>query len=147
MIARLPKPMRQFPPIHVSLTLGVLTLSAQAQTAALPQISRETYARAEALDRRSAAAKVRNVLVVPHWIGTSDEFWYRRETASGHEFVVVHAANGGSRPAFDHAAVAKALASIAGRPVSPQRLPFDAFAFVGGREAIRIEVDARTYDC
>jgi dipeptidyl-peptidase 4 len=139
--------MRLFRPIRVLLVLGALTRGTDAATAAPPQVSRETYARAEALDRGSAAAKVRNVLVVPHWIGTSDEFWYRRETASGHEFVVVDAANGGSRPAFDHAAVAKALASIVGKPVSPQRLPFDVFAFVGGREAIRIEVDARTYDC
>ena len=36
------------------------------------------YARAEALDKPSVRELVWNELVVPHWLGGGDEFWYRK---------------------------------------------------------------------
>src|SRR4051794_7539742 len=36
------------------------------------------YARAEALMGPNLEPKVRNVFVVPHWLGGSDTFWYER---------------------------------------------------------------------
>ncbi len=72
-------------------------------------------------DRRARAARfttpglramVRNPMLRPHWIGTGDRFWYRRETPEGIVFTVVDAATGAQSPAFDHAAVTAALGTI-----------------------------------
>jgi hypothetical protein len=43
-------------------------------------VTRADYARAESLDRRSLAEKLKNGYVVPRWIGGTDEFCCRRET-------------------------------------------------------------------
>jgi hypothetical protein len=53
--------------------LASASLSAQDAPGEVLRIS--SYARAEALDRPSAKALVKNLAVVPHWIGASDDFW------------------------------------------------------------------------
>ncbi len=57
------------------------------------------YARAEALSGIQGWQKVRNAMVEPRWIGERDEFWYRRDTTEGSNFVLVDAATGKKRPA------------------------------------------------
>jgi dipeptidyl-peptidase 4 len=56
---------------------------------------------------------VRNETVTPHWIGFTGRFWYQREGDDGPEFVVV-TATGAKSAAFDHGAVAQALAAALG---------------------------------
>jgi dipeptidyl-peptidase 4 len=58
---------------------------------------------------------VRNETVKPHWIGSSGTFWYQRDGGDGPEFVLV-TASGARSPAFNHGAVAQALAAALGRP-------------------------------
>lgn len=49
----------------------------------------ERYTRAAALAPEKLAALMRNRRVDPVWTGDGDNFWYRRETADGEEFVLV----------------------------------------------------------
>ena len=49
----------------------------------------------------SPSALVRNPFVRPTWIGSTDSFWYRRDSDKGHDFRIVDVATGQSRAAFD----------------------------------------------
>jgi dipeptidyl-peptidase-4 len=112
------------------------------------QVSRDTYARAEALLPDRVDALVLNEQVTVHWLGSRDEFWYRRETATGHEFVIVDAPSGRKRPAFDHRALAKALTAATGTSVDAARLPFDAFEPVGaGLKQLGLNIAGKSYVC
>ncbi len=89
----------------------------------------EDYARADALRDRFGGKVIRD-RVVPHWLGGNDRFWYRVDLADrAREFVVIEAAQGVRRPAFDHGKLAGALAKTLGSAVDPARLPFDAIEF------------------
>ena len=56
---------------------------------------------------------VTNGAVRANWL-PDDRFWYRNQTATGSEFILVDAARGTKAPAFNHAAVAAALTHRAG---------------------------------
>jgi dipeptidyl-peptidase 4 len=115
------------------------------------QFTKEEYLRANQMRAGILLAKLKNGFVVPHWIGQRDEFWYKRETSKGHEFVVVEAATGHARPAFDHQALAEALAKVTGAPVVADKLPFESFTFNADLSSIHISVadkeEAKEYDC
>jgi dienelactone hydrolase len=101
----------------------------------------------ERLMPRTLLPKVRNGFVFPHWIGQSDDFWYRREVAGGAVFLVVDAATGRSRPAFDHQQMAEAVAKATGATAAAEHLPFDAFEFSPDRSSIHMIVKDKQYDC
>ena len=85
------------------------------------------YERAEKL-REGTLNKVFRDRIAPHWFSGNDRFWYRLDLPGGaREFLVVVAAKGEKRPAFDHAVLAAALTAVdPARPVSADRLPIDA---------------------
>lgn len=69
---------------------------------------------------------VQNDMLAPHWIDESDYFWYERATKMsdgdsitiGKEYRLVNAKAASNEPAFDHDALAKALASASGKEVA-----------------------------
>ncbi len=71
----------------------------------------ERYRRAESLLQWRQRKMVLNADVLPRWIGSSDRFWYVRETPAGHEIRVVDASSGDNRPAFDHQVFVHALSA------------------------------------
>lgn len=89
------------------------------------------YARAEKLTYPGIIGLVKNNLVAVNWIGSSDRFWYLRQTAAGSEFVVIDAATGARAPAFDAVRVAAALARITGTQVTASALPFTTITLEG----------------
>ena len=106
------------------------------------------YARAEALLGANLEAKVRNVFVVPHWLGNgTDEFWYRRELADGCEFVVVNAADGRRRPAFDHDQVARSVAAISGHAADAKHLPIEAITQASDAPIAHLTIGAQRFCC
>lgn len=115
------------------------------------QFTQEDYDRAYQMRATPLLAKLRNWFVVPHWIGRSDEFWYRRDTKNGFEFIVVDAATGRSQPAFNHEALAEALSRATGAQASAAKLPFDTFTFNEDRSSIHLSVAGKNevadYDC
>lgn len=56
--------------------------------------------RASEFESARLMSLVRNLCPSLHWIGDSDRFWVRNETAEGTRFVVVDAASGRQTPAF-----------------------------------------------
>jgi dipeptidyl-peptidase 4 len=145
-------------PCSLSLTallFFVSTASAQNTTATAPaqtgtnttQLSAADYARSESMRPPHLLKKLKNGFVLPHWIGQTDDFWYRRDTAQGHEFDIVHAANGQTEPAFDHQEMAAAFSKASGMNVAPEQLPFEEMAFNSDRSSIHVTANDREYDC
>ena len=136
----------------LSLAMALASpLFANAQTHHSPDgagLTRDDQARMEKLMPRTLLPKVRNAFIAPHWIGQSDEFWYRRQLAGGGAtFLIVNAATGRNRPAFDHQLMADAVTKAAGVNATAERLPFDDFEFIHDRSSIHIVVKDKQYDC
>jgi len=122
-------------------------VGAQTHDSSVPVVTAEDYARAEQWLVGNVSKKVKNVFVVPHWIGDTDTFWYLRQTTEGHEFLVVDAATGARRPAFDHPAMAAALSALGVEDADAAELPFEAIEFSEDRSEVRFSAGGATYSC
>ena len=91
---------------------------------AFASIEDDDIARAEEFLPAKIIPALYNISVDPNWIDGTDSFWYLRTGRDGKEFVLVDAKNGTKQPAFDHAALAEALADASGSEVDPSELPF-----------------------
>lgn len=80
-------------------------------------LTAELRARAERFLAPNVRAKLFNPQVRPHWIGDTDTFWYRHESASGTTIMLVDAATGTQTPADFSPPAAKVPAS--GETLSP----------------------------
>jgi len=89
----------------------------------------------------------RDIAFPAEWDEDGRRFHYRKTVAGGFAFVDVDAKTRGKRPAFDAAALAKALGKLLGTPVDPLRLPFEHFAFVDKRSAIVAMIDYAPVRC
>lgn len=131
-----------------SLRLAAMAMLAfAAATQPAEQMPASVYARAEALLGPNLVSRVRNGFTTPHWFGTADEFWYRRELPNGYDFVRVSAATGRKRAAFDHAAVARALSATRSESVDGMHLPFERFDYMKGGAGIIFTVNDQSYEC
>jgi dipeptidyl aminopeptidase/acylaminoacyl peptidase len=83
----------------------------------------------------------------PVWIADSARFYYRRSVTGGHEFVLVDAASGEKRPAFDHERLAVSLSKLLDGKWSGQTLPFTTFRFVEAERSIEMQVDQTRVRC
>ncbi len=120
------------------------TATAAAQSL---QATPEDYAHAAKFDRGPLLIRLKNGLVIPHWIGTSDDFWYKNGSLISYDFTVVQASTGEKKPAFDRATLAKALADASGEKISAERLPFDSFTYTDKRDAIHFTYKFDEYQC
>ncbi|RJO71448.1 S9 family peptidase [Nocardia panacis] len=94
------------------------------------ELPAEAYARAERLLLHNRPRLALRAKIKPRWIGDTDTFWYRVETARGGEFVLVDVAARTRVPAFDHERLAAALAAASTQPVEPYALPLREIEFV-----------------
>jgi dipeptidyl-peptidase-4 len=133
-----------------SLALGLLcsgTAAVASPAVAAQGPTAADYAAANQLLPGNLQDLVKNASVQPHWIGESGRFWYRRDGASGPELLLV-SPQGKKSPAFDHAAVGRALAALtggtagAGLPESLKNaaLSADLLHLTGA-------IDTKTIDC
>ena len=82
------------------------------------------YEKAKTIMQGAMPARVvKNDAVFSHWIENSHCFWYVRETHNGKQYRLVDAETGNNALAFDHEALANALAKNTGQVVDPQDLP------------------------
>jgi dipeptidyl-peptidase 4 len=101
----------------------------EALTEQTPCAMTEKYRRTEAIMQGLGTHKlVQNSKLYPYWIDDSDYFWYERTLRlasgeAGKEYRLVNARDGSNIPAFDHAALARALAKSTGESVSVDALP------------------------
>lgn len=132
----------------LSLTTGALiaamTLPGTAQSRAA--ISAADYERAERYLGYNTNPLVSNGPVQANWL-PNDRFWYRTVTAAGSEFVLVDAARATKAPAFNHAAVAAALSTAMGKPVSATRLPFTQMTVAADGLSFAFDSDTRRWTC
>jgi dipeptidyl aminopeptidase/acylaminoacyl peptidase len=98
---------------------------------------RSDYEAAARLMPARLNAAIRNAHPAPRWIGASNWAWYRNETATGADYVLLDAATGRRQPAFDQAAVAAALARD-GEPVAAGTLPILDLIFSEDRATVSI---------
>jgi dipeptidyl aminopeptidase/acylaminoacyl peptidase len=110
--------------------LSAAVLSNFAIAAALAQGTLADYERGQSL-RTKAQGLVVNEPRTPTWIGESDHFWYARGVKGGSEFVLVDAAIGTKKPAFDQEKLASAINTATGGHYTALALPFAAAP--GGR--------------
>ena len=89
------------------------------------------YERAAAAQAHLEDRWMLNQAVHPRWLDGST-FWYERETPEGKEYTLVDARLGEKRPAFDHGALAAALAEETGQEMDASALPI-----VGRRDRTR----------
>jgi dipeptidyl aminopeptidase/acylaminoacyl peptidase len=81
------------------------------------------YERAQKL-QTSTRGLVVNVPGTPNWIGESSHFWYTRSVKGGTEFMLVDAAAGTKKLAFDHDKLATAINGASGGHYTGLALPF-----------------------
>ena len=68
---------------------------------------------------------IKNDVILPHWIGTSECFWYVRSGDKGKEFCLVNAKDATKGLAFDHAILATQLSAVTGQKVDSHNLPLN----------------------
>lgn len=87
------------------------------------------------------------------WL-SGDRFWYKSTSSNGSEFMIVDAATGHGKTAFDHAALAAALSTATGGHYDALHLPSRVMGFSEDGQMIsfairgkRWECDLQTYQC
>ncbi len=118
----------------------------------------QRYARAERLLPVNAPKLTSDLLIKPRWIEGSDRFWYRWQSLSGVEFILVDPATGERKAAFDHERLAAVLSQATGRPCHSGQLPFGEIEFANNGQSVVFDIDVAgasgrwscelsTYDC
>ncbi len=82
------------------------------------------YQQAQVLSQGQLTTNIiKNDVILPHWIGTSECFWYVRSGDKGKEFCLVNAKDATKGLAFDHAILATQLSAVTGQKVDSNDLP------------------------
>ncbi len=120
------------------------TVPGSAQSRATVTVA--DYERAEKFLNYNTNPLVTNGAVNATWMA-GDRFWYRNQTATGSEFILVDAGKATRARAFDHAAVAASLTKAMGKPVSAERLPFTQITFAADLQSFWFESDLKRWTC
>ncbi|WP_447759574.1 DPP IV N-terminal domain-containing protein [Sphingopyxis panaciterrae] len=105
--------------------VGASPAFAQAETGNAPaveQVPAAAYAHGDALLRPHIGKLIPGMSVKPQWVGETSRFWFEKQTQGGRDYVLVDAADGATRPLFDHEALVEALARATGKPVARKDL-------------------------
>lgn len=111
------------------------------------RLTSEDYARAERLLPWNVAKLAFNLKIEPHWVDKGSLFWYRSETPSAKEFVLIDPERNLVRPAFDQVKLAAALSLAASKTYEAVKLPFEQFDFVEHRQAIQFDAENMHWTC
>jgi dipeptidyl-peptidase-4 len=112
---------------------------------ALPQrLTTGDYAHAEKFMGYNTTPLVYGGAVRPTWLDNGT-FWYRTTTPDGPEFILVDPEKGTRAPAFDHAKLAQALSSAAGKSYDAKHLPFNEIELTAG--TVAFDADNQHWSC
>lgn len=131
-------------PWLIAIAFACAVVPGAAQTRTIVTVA--DYERAEKFLNYNTNPLVANGAVRANWL-PGDRFWYRNQTATGHEFILVDAAKATRAPAFDHAAVATALTTVMGKPVTASRFPFQQITFAADGQAFWFDSDSKRWTC
>ena len=140
---RTPGTFRLSPGLVPLLLCAAVLVPAQSATA---QGTLEDYRRAASLEDRYAGL-VTNVVEDAWWDEAFEGFVLRRSVEGGIEFLTLDPESGAESPAFDHGAVAGALAELLDESVDPANLPFSRVRFGEDDEGIRVSVGGDPVRC
>ena len=101
-----------------------MTIKSSQTSSARNEVSMR-YQRAKNLLQGFSKSIVPNPLVLPVWVNGTNIFWYERQLADGREFRLVNAKEASNELAFNHEALATALAKASGENVSANNLPIN----------------------
>lgn len=132
--------------MNTGSALAVLALALCSAASARTE-TREAYQRAQRYIGWNNGRNVFNREVEHHWIGKSDRLWYRRGSPEGSEFIIVDAKRGTKSQAFDHQAMARALASALGRAVDARALPIEDLSYESARAVPDVLVAGQLWGC
>ncbi len=131
-------------PISLALALSVVV-------AGPPTVHAQTvdYSRAERFLTWNTERLIAGAAVAPNWMeaGDADRFWYRNNTGSGHEFILVNPAAGTRAPLFDHYRLSAAMSLANDTSYLPERLPFSTFSFGGSEGEIEFAASNKRFVC
>src|SRR6266508_479719 len=82
-----------------------------------------------------------DVNLTPHWLETSDRFWYRYETREGKRYYIVDPQKKTKAALFDNAKLAAMLTAATLVPMDAQHLPIKSLKAIKGDTALRLEVE------
>src|SRR5215472_15745672 len=102
---------------------STLLLTVSAAGLVMAQGTLEDYRRGERLQAKARGLVV-NLPGSPNWIGETSHFWYYRSVKGGTEFMLVDAAAGTKKPAFDHDRLATAISAASRGKYTGLTLPF-----------------------
>lgn len=85
--------------------------------------------------------------VLPHWIGHTARFWYRRVGPNSIQFILVDADRNTSGPAFDQPRLAAALTRASKHEYDASDLPLEKLQFTAGGKSIRFALDNTPWTC
>jgi hypothetical protein len=122
---------------------AVLLLLPQSASA---QGTLEDYRRAATINQRFANLTT-GLVQAESWIGRTNQALYRVTVPGGARFVRVDAEQWTKQPAFDHAAVARSLSSVAGQQYTDITLPFQSISIVENGAAFEGDAAGSRYRC
>ena len=107
------------------------------------------YSRAERFLTWNTERLIAGARVAPNWLetGDTDRFWYRNNTGSGYEFVLVNPARGSRERLFDHYRLAGAMSLANDTSYVPEKLPFTTFSFGDAESEIEFAASGRRFVC
>ena len=107
------------------------------------------YSRAERFLTWHTQPLIAGAGVNPNWMetGDTDRFWYRNNTGSGYEFVLVNPAAASRERLFDHYRLASAMSLANDTSYVPGKLPFSTFRFGDTEGDIEFVTGGRRFLC
>ncbi len=136
--------MRKMNTFLCTATLLAATIAANAQPG--KTLTAQDYAHAESQLYYNTAPFIDHGSVTPNWL-PGERFWYRTLTPTGSEFILVNAATGTRKPAFDQQKLAAGLSAATGKKYEAALLPFQTFRFSADEKNISFKVGSKPYTC
>lgn len=94
------------------------------------------------------AGRVYKAQIEPHWSSDGAHFWYRNDLSGGRrEYVLVDAARGERKIAFDHQRLAKAIGMATGRDVDAERLLLHDLEFDLAAKEVIFFAEGKSWRC
>ncbi len=134
-------------PTPVRPVLAALAVAVASPTPALAQTV--DYSRAERFLTWNTQPLIAGGSVSPNWMetGDTDRFWYRNNTGSGYEFILVDPAAASRERLFDHYRLASAMSLANDTSYVPEKLPFSTFRFGDTESEIEFTAGGRRFMC
>jgi dipeptidyl aminopeptidase/acylaminoacyl peptidase len=131
--------------LYIFLLAAACGLNAKAQKAApmadqSPAPAKGNYLLAAKFSPKKIAKMVFSTSVDPHWLKSSDRFWYAYETTDGRKWFIVDPGYKTKKLLFDNAKLAAAITLIVKDPFDAQHLPIENLKFTKDEKSIQFEL-------